>query len=567
VNFLIPPQRPALLKFLVLLIASIRIAGAAERGDSVVVVYNSQVPESKGVAEHYAQRRQVPTSQIFAFDLPTTEAMTRAEFTERLQKPLLKKLTDAQLFTLGPGATIPNSPGLKSRVVNSRIRYAVLCYGVPTKILKDPTLVEPGAEKMPQELRRNEASVDADLACLPQAEQVPMWTGALNNPFYRATNAAILHPTNGILLVTRLDGPSADIARGLVDKALAAETNGLWGRAYIDARGITNGNYKLGDDWIKLCARITRQEGYDTELDTNEKTFSASFPLSHVALYVGWYDWHASGPFTRPTVEFMPGAFAYHLHSFSANTIRSTTENWVGPLLAKGATATLGCVDEPYLGGTPDVGTFMSRWLGGPFTFGEAAYAAQASLSWQTIAVGDPLYNPNKLSAEQLAKELLQRKSRLAEWFQLRIVNLNQAAGMELDDVISLLERSSMLRQSAVLTEKLGDLYWAKRKLTDSLDNYEAALKRGPSPQQKTRLLLLLAERRVSDRASYELYQQFLKEVPDYPDTLMVYKRLHALAETLSKTGDMRRWEEEIKRLTPPPPPEVAPTPQTQAKP
>src|SRR4030095_6512240 len=102
------------------------------------------------------------------------------------------------------------------------------------------------------------------------------------------------------------------------------------------------------------------------------------------------------------------------------------------------------------------VGTFMSRWLGGPFTFGEAAYAAQASLSWQTIAVGDPLYNPNTLSAEQLAKELLQRKSRLAEWFQLRIVNLNQAAGMELDDVISLLERSSMLRQSAVLTEKLG---------------------------------------------------------------------------------------------------------------
>ncbi len=45
---------------------------------------------------------------------------------------------------------------------------------------------------------------------------------------------------------------------------------------------------------------------------------------------------NASGPFTLPKVEFMPGAFAYHLHSFSAFTIRSTTRNWCGPLLAKG---------------------------------------------------------------------------------------------------------------------------------------------------------------------------------------------------------------------------------------
>src|SRR5207247_11155568 len=63
--------------------------------------------------------------------------------------------------------------------------------------------------------------------------------------------AASLHPTNGILMVTRLDGPTAAIARGLVDKAIQAETDGLWGRAYFDVRGLTNGSYKLGDDWIR----------------------------------------------------------------------------------------------------------------------------------------------------------------------------------------------------------------------------------------------------------------------------------------------------------------------------
>ena len=53
--------------------------------------------------------------------------------------------------------------------------------------------------------------------------------------------------------------------------------------------------------------------------------------------------------FTLPKVEFMPGAFAYHLHSFSATTLRSASQGWCGPLLAKGATCTMGCVYEPYL--------------------------------------------------------------------------------------------------------------------------------------------------------------------------------------------------------------------------
>src|SRR5258708_6429367 len=45
-------------------------AGAATE---VAVVFNSRVPESKEVAEYYAQRRQVPKEQVFGLELPTTE--------------------------------------------------------------------------------------------------------------------------------------------------------------------------------------------------------------------------------------------------------------------------------------------------------------------------------------------------------------------------------------------------------------------------------------------------------------------------------------------------------------
>ena len=47
-------------------------------GEEVVVIYNSRLPESKAVADHYAQLRQVPENQIYGFALTTNEEMSRA---------------------------------------------------------------------------------------------------------------------------------------------------------------------------------------------------------------------------------------------------------------------------------------------------------------------------------------------------------------------------------------------------------------------------------------------------------------------------------------------------------
>src|SRR5205823_3014761 len=165
------------------------------------------------------------------------------------------------------------------------------------------------------------------------------------NPLYGATNLAWFHPTNGVLLVTRLDGPSEEIARGLVDKALEAEKDGLWGRAYFDLRKTSDPAYKVGDEMLERASELCRQIGFETVVDESADTFPAGFPMSQIAFYAGWYTEHVSGPFALPKVEFMPGAFGYHLHSNSANTLRSASRHWVGPLLAKGVTVTMGCID------------------------------------------------------------------------------------------------------------------------------------------------------------------------------------------------------------------------------
>jgi uncharacterized protein (TIGR03790 family) len=528
------------------------------QGSSAVVVFNVDDPDSKALAEYYAGRRQVPAGQVLGFTLPKTESISRADYLQQLERPLLERLTKLGGITFGP-RTNQSVWGQKyPRITDYRIRYIVVCRGVPSRILRDGQLVETNNPVQAELAGRNEAAVDSQLAVATLAEQGAPWTGPLPSPFFGVTNAALLNPANGLWIVARLDGPSPAIARRLVDQAMAAETNGLFGRAYFDARGLgTNDQYAAGDEFIRGAAQIARNVGFETVLDNTPPTFAPGFPLSQIALYAGWYDQSVSGPFARRAVEFLPGAFAYHLYSFSASTLRST-QSWAGLLLDLGATCTLGYVDEPYLAGTADLTVLLNRWLTQGFTFGEAAYAAQSSLSWQTTVVGDPLYRPFGRSPDDLLADLQQRDPPRLEWYYLMAVNQRLASGDPLASSIQALESLPAARKSAVLTEKLADLYAARGALNDSTVTYETALKRNPSLLQRRRLLLTAAEKRVAigpDDAALAHYNKFLAENPDHPadDRLALFQTMLPLARRLQLTNEVTRIESEMKRLSPPP--------------
>jgi len=89
----------------------------------------------------------------------------------------------------------------------------------------------------------------------------------------------------------------------------------------------------------------------------------------------------------------------------------------------------MGSVDEPYLAGTPDVAVFAARFFYQGFSFGEAACASQSVLSWQTTVVGDPLYRPFNKKPDAQHQEIVQQKSKFAEWSWLRLINMNLANG------------------------------------------------------------------------------------------------------------------------------------------
>jgi len=520
-------------------------------GDEVVLIYNKRVPESKDVAEHYAKLRHVPQKQIYGFALTPNEEISRAEFRDSLQNPLLEKLQADGLWKFDR-KVVTGTNGLmhvEYRVADAKIRYAVLCYGVPLKIAADPNLHELTADDMRPEFRRNEAAVDSELAWLPLSKNDLALSGPLGNWDYGATNTALLSPTNGILLVARLDGPSAEIARGLVDKALEAERDGLWGRAYFDERDISDPGYLLGDEWISAAAKISRGIGLETTVDDKPATFSADFPMSQIAIYAGWYANDADGPFALPKVEFMPGAFAYHLHSFSATTLRSTTQNWCGPLLAKGVTCTMGCVYEPYLSFTPNVAAFLGRFANG-FTFGEAAWASQPVLSWQTTVIGDPLYRPYGKPIGELHADLARAHNPLIEWSFLRLANLELVRGVAAMRVANFIDNLPTTTNSAVLTEKLADIYESEGKPSSAIDTYELALNRHPSPEQRIRIRLTLGDKLVAagrENDAIENYKHLLAESPDYPGKPSVEAKMTALEQKIANTNSAAKNEAEAR--------------------
>ena len=529
---------------------------AEAAGNEVLVIYNAQMPASEAVARHYAQRRSVPDSQLLGLRLSDSGTISRADYVSGIQEPVRKYLVEKGLAEWVPDSSSPPQ-GRKAtarnrlRLIRSEIRYLLLCYGVPWYIPHDSSM-RSETEGIPAQFLRNDASVDDELALLPRLGfNDPIATSP--NPIVGATNAAQIHPTNGVFMVTRLDGPTPEIARGLVDKALEAESRGLWGHAYIDLRAITNGPYWWGDRMITNAAVAAKRLGFDTFVDNQPASLGVGYPLSQVALYIGWYDSGVTGPFYRASVEFLPGAFAYHLHSFSAANLRSASENWVGPLLARGATATMGCVAEPYLEFTPNPAMFLERWGYVGMTLGEAATAAHPVLSWQTVVVGDPLYRPFGRPLADDGKRLDDANDPRTAYALVRNANLQVMAGRPVEAVRDQLEGQRWATNHAVVAEKIGRLYWSGIRVRRALEWYDTALGlTNATPMQRRRLLLdsIEAHRVLGQPAeAYRCLEQLIVTSPPDVDRQELRIRQLQFARDMRDVEKITSVSNEVQRL------------------
>jgi uncharacterized protein (TIGR03790 family) len=370
-----------------------------------LVVFNELDRDSVELAHFYAEKRGIPKEQVIGLKCSKAEEISREEYNRTIADPLLKLFSANQWWKLRE----PESP--LGPVEGNKIRFVALMRGVPLKIADAPGY--PGDRQGgPGPVgTTNAAAVDSELSVLGYRRHAI--SGAVINPYFRSFSAITDAHRPELLLVCRLDAPTAETVRRMITDSLAAEENGLTGIAYVDARNIKDSGYLEGDTWLYSLANSARRHGTPVILDNGPGLFPESYPMEHASLYFGWYAEHMSGPFVRPDFRFARGAIAVHIHSFSAATLRDPLHHWVGPLLSSGAAATLGNVYEPYLSLTSQLDIFHDRLRAG-FTFAESCYMSQRALSWMATFVGDPLYRPFKGAVE------LEEKPSTGEWADYR---------------------------------------------------------------------------------------------------------------------------------------------------
>ncbi|NLE29555.1 MAG: TIGR03790 family protein [Phycisphaerae bacterium] len=248
------------------------------------------------------------------------------------------------------------------------------------------------------------AAVDSELS-LVLWENYPR-AGRLPNPLNPrlANHPAIVNQKQPVLMVARLDGPDADSVKRIIRDSIAAESQGLTGKFYIDARGITkkDGFYVYDQNLRDLAQTIKINTEIPVILDDNSELFKPD-TCPDTALYCGWYSLRKY----IPSCTFVPGSVGYHIASFEATSLKKpNSTEWVQNMIKNGIAATLGAVNEPYLDAFPLPSEFFGLLLTGNYTFVEVFYKTNRYLSWQIIPVADPLYRPFKKNPQIREEEI-----------------------------------------------------------------------------------------------------------------------------------------------------------------
>jgi uncharacterized protein (TIGR03790 family) len=400
------------LLILILLLAGLVFVdrARAQTPENVLIVVNSDSPDSLKIGEYYQRKRAIPTDNLLRISVSTDEQIPRTVFERSIDAPIAAWIAQHR--------------------AHDRLLFIVLTKGIPLRI--SGTAGRNGIV----------ASVDSELALLYRrmTGQPVAPAGPLPNPYFLGTRSVgearpFSHERHDFYLVTRLDGYTVADVIGLIDRGSAAGRNG---RFVLDQRGSITP--EAGNQWLERAAEVLRALGMTDRvlLDTSSEVVRNQPNL------LGYYSWGSNDPAMKSRqigLEFEPGALAATFVSTDGRTFKEPPADWtygrwdnprtffagspqslVGDLIRGGVTGVAGHVAEPYLDATirPDI--LFPAYVSG-FTLAESFYLAMPSLSWQTIVIGDPLAAPFGRAAP-VADAGIDSATELPTWFAARALKI-----------------------------------------------------------------------------------------------------------------------------------------------
>jgi uncharacterized protein (TIGR03790 family) len=413
-------RRLPIVLWLGLFIAALPCVAQALEPSEILIIANQKAKKGVSLARYYARQRHIPDANLLLLNLPLAEVCSRKVYDRLIAAPVR-----AFLATIKPAW---------------RIRCLVLMYGMPLKIASShppeneaskalkarektlKSLMEDREETSQPEsssafadeledVRKRlgqlkitsdeQASVDSEL-CIVRASAPPLG-GWIKNPFYIGFRGhASIVSRNEVLMVSRLDGPSAADVKRIIDDSMWAEKNGLSGIAYFDARwpmgpGAPTSAYARYDRSIHRAAQQVEKSGrMPVVIEQTSALFQAG-RCPDAALYCGWY----SLATYVDAFTWKRGAVGFHIASSECSTLKkANSQVWCKRMIEKGICATLGPVGEPYVQAFPMPTLFFGFLTDGVLSLAECYTVSLPFLSWKMVLIGDPLYRPFKAGGD-----------------------------------------------------------------------------------------------------------------------------------------------------------------------
>jgi len=384
--------------------------------DEVLVLANRNAAKSQGLARWYMERRQIPKENLLQVFITDKETCSREAYLKKIVPPvrraLEKNLKIRAIVTMYGLPLKISSPGMTKAEQNRMDRLTAQKKRFDTLKKKNGQINETqkkALNQLNQKIKQfrisldKVASFDSELMLVKKDKyKINLW---LPNPFFlpwRSRETAI--DKSDVIMVSRLDGAHAGVVKRIVNDAIEAETKGLSGTVYFDARWKDPGQKKVSgyghyDKSIHNAAGRLKKEGLKVVLNDKQGLFQPG-DCPNAALYCGWYSLASY----VDAFTWEKGSVGYHIASSECTTLKRKISNvWCKKMLDKGIAATIGPVGEPYVQSFPLPEIFFDFLTRGELTLVESYLVSLPYLSWKQVLVGDPLYRVKIKGAKSAA--------------------------------------------------------------------------------------------------------------------------------------------------------------------
>lgn len=380
--------------------------------DEILVLANRNASRSIDLARYYMAKRQVPAENLLKLWVGDAEVCSREDYDKKIAGPVRSFLAARQgqrpirclLVMYGLPlkiAAVSEKPLQGRERFSSRPQRQAAGAGADTNSQVPPENLAEDMATAPEQgshpaARDTEASLDAELT-LVMAGDYPL-AGWVPNPYFVGYQKLTLALSKEkVLMVSRLDGPDESLVRRMIDDSLAAETAGLKGRAYFDARwpdpgeGTQQVGYAFYDRSLHVAAEKVRATGVLPVATEATETLFEPGQCPQAALYCGWY----SLAKYVDAFQWQQGAVGYHIASGECVTLKQKgSQVWCKRMIEEGVAATVGPVSEPFVQAFPVPELFFGFLMDGYLSLAECYIVSTPVVSWKMVLIGDPLYRP-----------------------------------------------------------------------------------------------------------------------------------------------------------------------------